>query len=78
MPKFSTKICVEVYHRSGGASSKSKQIRFKTSMLRSDLCDYGDAYMITKGKPAADGGASIDKYSKKFIFENNAPFNSCI
>lgn len=47
-------------------------------MLQSDLCDYGDAYMITKGTPAPDGGARIDKYNKKLIFENNAPFNSCI
>ena len=78
MPKFSTKTCVDLYDRSGGASSKIKQIRFVTSMLRSDLYDYGDAYLITKGTPAADGGTSIDKYNKKLIFENKAPFNSCI
>ena len=47
-------------------------------MLRSDLYDYGDAYLITKGTPAADGGTSIDKYNKKLIFENKAPFSSCI
>ena len=27
-----------------------KQIRFKTSMLRSDMCDYSDAYIVVKGK----------------------------
>ena len=27
----------------------NKQIRFKTSMLRSDLCDYSDAYILVKG-----------------------------
>ena len=27
----------------------SKQIRFKTLMLRSDLCDYNDAYIVVKG-----------------------------
>ena len=27
-----------------------KNIRFKTSMLRSDLCDYSDAYCKRKNK----------------------------
>ena len=27
----------------------NKQIRFKTSMLRSDLCDFSDAYIVVKG-----------------------------
>ena len=27
----------------------SKPIRFKTSMLRPDLCDYSDAYVWVKG-----------------------------
>ena len=26
-----------------------KEIRIKTSMLRSDLCDFGDAYIVVKG-----------------------------
>ena len=36
---------VEVYDQSGNAENRykpSKQIRFKTSMLRSDLCDFSD------------------------------------
>ena len=28
---------------------RSKQIRFKTSMLRSDLCDSSDVYIVVKG-----------------------------
>ena len=35
---------------SSGQYSINKNIRFKTSMLRSDLCDYSDAYIIVKGR----------------------------
>ena len=28
---------------------RSKQIRFETSMLQSDLCDFSDAYIVSKG-----------------------------
>ena len=41
-------------------------------MLRSDLCDYGDAYIIIKGT------ITIDKHNRKLILKNNAPFTSCI
>ena len=43
---------VEVHDQSGSAEDRdkpSKQIRFKTSMLRSDLCDFSDAYIVVKG-----------------------------
>ena len=32
-------------NKSGNTYNTSKPIRFKTSMLRSDLCDYSDAYV---------------------------------
>ena len=32
----------------------NKEIRFKTSMLRNDLCDYNDAYLVVNGKVNAD------------------------
>ena len=46
-----------------GAHSSNKQIRFKTAMLRSSLCDYSDAYILVKGNitlnnTAADGAAA--------------------
>ena len=48
------KICdtklVEVNDLSSGQYSVDKNIRFKTSMLRSDLCDYSDAYVVVKGR----------------------------
>ena len=43
VPRLITEKKVEVYDQSGGAYNTSKQIRFKTSMFRSDLCDYSDA-----------------------------------
>ena len=32
-----------------GAYSPKKQIRFKTAMIRSSLCDYSDPYILVKG-----------------------------
>ena len=42
IPRCITKKWVEVYDQSEGADDRykpNKQIRFKTAMLRSDLCD---------------------------------------
>ena len=49
LPKFVTKKWVEVYDQSGGNYDVNKEIRIKTSMFRSDLCDFSDAYIIVKG-----------------------------
>ena len=52
VPRFITKKWVEVHDQSGSADDRyktNKQIRFKTSMLRSDLCDYSDVYIVVKG-----------------------------
>ena len=48
-PKFVTKKWIEVYDQSEKNYSPNKEIRIKTSMLRSDLCDYSDAYIVAKG-----------------------------
>ena len=39
---------LEVQGQSGESYNINKQIWFKTSMLRSDICDYSDAYMVLK------------------------------
>ena len=49
VPRFIIKKWIEVSDQSGGAYSTNKQIRFKTPMLRSDLCDYNDAHIVVKG-----------------------------
>ena len=43
LPRF------EVYDQSGGNYNVNKEIRITTSMLRSDLCDYSNAYIVVKG-----------------------------
>ena len=51
LPRFVTKKWIEVYDQSGGNYNVNKEIkiRIKTSMLRSDLCDYSDVYIVVKG-----------------------------
>ena len=49
LPKFVTIKWIEVHDQSEGKDNVNKEIRIKTSMLRSDLCDYSDAYIIVKG-----------------------------
>ena len=49
LPKFVTKKWIEVYDHSEGNYDVNKEIRIKTSMLRSDLCDCSNAYIVVKG-----------------------------
>ena len=47
--RFITKNGVKFHDQNGGSYSINNQIRFKTPMLRLDLCDYSDAYIVVKG-----------------------------
>ena len=47
-------------------------------MLRSDLCDYSDAYVIVKGIITAEGDNVAKTRNKTLTFKNNASFRSCI
>ena len=55
-------------------------IRFETSVLRSDLCDYSDAYIVVKDTIdfLANAANENDNAEKAVAFKNNAPFRSCI
>ena len=80
--KFRTRNWVKINDGARGTYSHNKQIKFKTSMLRSSLCDYSDAYILAKGNitvnnTAADG-APANNTNKKVIFKNCAPFTNCI
>ena len=46
-------------------------------MLRSDLCDYSDAYIVVKGNITVENPDNA-AYDRKLAFKNNAPFISCI
>ena len=61
--------------------NENKSIRFKTPMLRSNLCDYSDAYILVNGTAlgANNGVNNIrDKKNRSLILKNNAPFVLCI
>ena len=56
----------------------NSQIKFKTTMLKSSLCDYSDAYILVKGTTAVNNAASVDANAnntdEKIVFKNCAPF----
>ena len=47
-------------------------------MLRSDLCDYNDAYIGVKGRVIFEGDNDGRTRNKNLIFKDNASFRSCI
>ena len=75
MPRFITKKWVEVHHQSSDleTSKASKPIRFKTLMLRSDLCDFSDAYIVVKGNMTVTWPDN-KKRNKNVAFKKSAPF----
>ena len=63
--------------------NKNKSIRFKTPMLRSNLCDYSDAYILVKGSITINGVVNggeneILTRNRPLILKSNAPFVSCM
>ena len=50
----------------------------KTSLLRSDLSDYSDAFIVIKRRITVAGNNLANRMNKKLTFKNNAPFRSCI
>ena len=73
LPKFVTKKWIEVYDQSEKNYNPNKEIRIKTSMPRSDLCDYSDAYIVVKGDIIV-ANPNKSKRNKSVAFKNNAPF----
>ena len=73
VPKFITEKWVAAHEQSGNANDRykpSKQLRFKTSMLQSDLCDCSDAYIVVKGNITAEGTEDRDKYNRNLVLKN--------
>ena len=80
LSKFVTKKYVKTSSLSS-TYNENISIRFKTFMLRSNLCDYSDAYILVKGTitVTAPGVNNIrNKRNRPLILKNNAPFVSCI
>ena len=63
--KFVTKKWVEVNDLASGQYSVNKNIRFKTSVLRLDLCDYSDAYIVGKWTINVEGNSASNREDKK-------------
>ena len=80
--KFKTRNWIEINDESRGAYDVNSQIKFKTTMLKSSLCDYSDAYILVKGtitvNNTAAQGAAANNTNKKVIFKNCTPFTNCI
>ena len=72
---------VEVNDESRGTYNVNSQMNFKTSMLRPNLCDYSDAYILVSStiavpNTAAAGTAANNR--KNIIIKNCSPFTNCI
>ena len=80
--KFRRRYWSEIYDNARGNYFSTKQIRFKTSMLRTILCDYSDAYILVKRNMTVnntlDVGAAANNTNRKVIFKNCALFSNCI
>ena len=78
--KFRTKIWVEINDNARGTFNTNSQIKFKTSMLKSSLCDYNNTCIlvtetITVTSQAEDKPNNDDK---EVVFKKCAPFTDCI
>ena len=80
--KFRTRNWIEINDESRGTYNVNSQIKFKTTMVKSSLCDYSDAYILVKGTITVNNTAAQDaaanNTNKKVIFKNCAAFTNCI
>ena len=58
--KFGTKKWVEIKYDARLTYNTNRQIKFKTIILKSSLCDYSDAYILVKGSITITGGGVDD------------------
>ena len=84
LTKFRTKNWVEINNDLRGTYNSNSQIKSKTSMLRSSLCDYSDAYILVNGTIKITGAGDdavarqANERNKEVIFTNCASFTNCI
>ena len=78
---FRTKNWTEINDQSRGTYNTNSDIRFKTTMLKSSLCDCSNACIFAKGRitvtGAGDDAATRQAIFKGVIFKNCAPFTNC-
>ena len=74
----------EVIDDSSRKYNRNSQIEFKTSILKSSLCDYSDAYVLVNetikntGAGTYDAAKQFDERNKEVLFKNCAPFSNCM
>ena len=77
LPRFVSKKWIEVYDQSEKYYNVNKKVRIKTPMLRADLCDYSDEYIVVKGTITVTNPDNA-KRNKNVTFKNKTPFINCI
>ena len=58
----------------GDGDENGTTIKFETKVIKSNLCDYSDAYILVTGNITATGGDA----NTRVAFKNCAPFTKCI
>ena len=83
LSKFRTRNWIEINDESRGNYANG-DIKSKTTMLRSNLCDYADSYILVKGTITITGegdnanARQADERDRGLTFKNCAPFTKCI
>ena len=77
-PKFATRKWYIINDQSntgyGNGDENSAIVKFETKVIKSNLCDYSDAYILVTGDITATGGDA----GTRVAFKNYAPFTKCI
>ena len=82
LSKFRTRNWVEINDDSRGTYNNA-DIKFKSTMLKSNLCDYADACIFVKGRITISGARDdaaarqLNEKNKGVTFKNCAPFTKC-
>ena len=78
--KFRTKNWAEINEDSRGTYNANSQIKFKTSILRSILSDYSDAYILSKGSITigTQAGDNPNNGDKEVVLKNCVPLTDSI
>ena len=81
--RFRTKSWIKINDQSRGVYNTNSKVRFKTTMLKSSLCDYSDAYILVKGTVTITrvgddaAGRQADERNKGVIFKACVSFSNC-
>ena len=81
--KFKIKTWIEINDQSRGVCNTNRDIRFKTTMVKSSSCDYSDVYILVKriiiitGEKDDAAARQADKRNKGATFKKCVPFINC-